>query len=164
MGSQRKDLIEQMRQTLGIITQREALAGGDLSELSKLANQLADLSDDLCAVQVSLQAKNEQFDALQGEYAELMDAIFDADESHEWIAEMAEKIRKQEWADLEADGVISESNLMLKILDVVAIPISEQQAAEFAAWIMGYRGAVESGRARALAKAIREFMEKVDQS
>lgn len=156
--------IESLRKRMVVLAQRAGMRGceDDVTEVTLAIRDLVELKDRVGRLQMAFEAKSEQFAALEMSHNDLLNAVHNADEEHPLVLEMAEMIRHMEWLDMEKDGIVTTNDVMLKLLDVMGLPISDEEAAEFAAWVIGLRGTADSQRATALAGAIRQFlMERV---
>lgn len=157
--SAKRSAVDSLARAIGVLYQRAAHdeREGDAIELAQAYDYLGQIVDEISSLKGKLEAKAEAFDAASAEHEALLNAVLKADETHALVAELAHTIRSEEWADLNEDGLLTPDDLTDKLVEI-GLPISQEEAAHYAAWMTGLRGPIDAGSARILAYAIRQFV------
>lgn len=130
--------IVKLQRVLGILYQRASQArresdAVDIQEAFKLSRSL---QDTITAHEMRNDDATKALDVMKGEYDVLLNAVLDADEAHPLVSELAEAIRKEEWAESEADGVMS-PNEMAEKLNILTGYADQEAAAVVVRAMMG---------------------------
>lgn len=101
--------IERIRTALGFVFQRAAAEKreSDLVDLRTAFNALVNVEHRTTALQLRADEAAQALEYMVEEHGKLLGAVLDANEEHPLIEELAETIRREEWAAAAADGVLS---------------------------------------------------------